>query len=217
MTRRILGIAAAAALLGAFSADAFASITISLKESARIEGSFIKLRDVAVIKAPSQAESEKVAAIFLGKAPAPGIEKRITRTYLKERLHQCGVVTDEVVFGGAMFTRVLSGQTVNGGGKGPEETEGAGGRLPVTTDVVRTFLEDYISRKLKLEKGDFTVRVTSARFKSSIPAGSKAGFVVEEEKEVGAGRNTSLRLGLYVNGKRVEGGRVNFSFPENTR
>lgn len=103
----ILAIVLAAAPAAAEPTAATEStVTVTLHETAMVDGAQVTLADVARVAGEPALLATKVAAVALGPAPTPGMERSVTRRSLISRLRQERIDTSAVTWAGALTTRV---------------------------------------------------------------------------------------------------------------
>lgn len=90
---------------GVTSAAEEMSVTITLQESAQVEGKQIALEQVATVSGPEE-QIAKLATVSLGPAPLPGYQRPLSLGCVKLRLRRAGWEPDEFSFAGAAVTLV---------------------------------------------------------------------------------------------------------------
>lgn len=86
-------------------ASAFMSVTITLPETAHVQGSEVTLGEIATIRGAEPNDDERIRSLALGYAPAPGYARVFTRAQVAQQLHNLLPKT-EFAFAGADRCRV---------------------------------------------------------------------------------------------------------------
>jgi len=89
-------------------APASADTVITMKGAVEVDGSQVRLGDVATIEGVPPAEAKEMAQLALASAPKPGRSKEIDRDYMLAKLHQQGYPVRQMLFQGprsSMATR----------------------------------------------------------------------------------------------------------------
>ncbi len=84
--------------------SASAETVITVKSAVEVDGSQVRLGDVATIEGASPSEVEELADLAVASAPKPGRSKEIDRDYVLAKLHQQGYPVRQMLFQGSRST-----------------------------------------------------------------------------------------------------------------
>ncbi|GEM_PF-3937980 len=142
------------------AAYACAGVTVELLEEATVQGSHVRLGEVARITGPAAARA-RVQRIFLG--PAPSGQGALTRERVLARLRAHGLSGEAVILCGATEVRLTSGSAAQGSGDRPAvQPAGSYHAVPQQNTVQRAVSQAaaaYALRVCRVPGAEATVEV----------------------------------------------------------
>ena len=93
-------------VLFAVEAPVQADVRIEVKEEAAVDGKFVRLADIAEITGDEPATVARIKRIFCGMAPHGEGQRLVSLFYLKARLNQSGICSDDIFWCGARGCRL---------------------------------------------------------------------------------------------------------------
>ena len=93
-------------LLMGSPAGAPPAVTVTLQQEAVVDAAEVQLADVAAVTGGPASLVARVAAVALGRAPDPGMERAVTRRFLSTRLRQERLDPTQVAWAGPQTARV---------------------------------------------------------------------------------------------------------------
>jgi flagella basal body P-ring formation protein FlgA len=154
MTSFMRTLAAAVLCLSIICGYGHAETVITLKDSARVDGSQVRLGDVADISGAPAAEAGKLARLEIAAAPKPGRSKEIHRDFMAAKLHQLGC-RDALFRGPVSIIATRDSQTV-------------------AADKVEEMLRSYIESHMPWKAADTVIDINPPPTVAGLPAGQTA-------------------------------------------
>jgi len=147
-------LAAAALYLSCICGYGHAETVITLKDSARVDGSQVRLGDIADVSGAPAAEAGKLARLEISAAPKPGHSKEIHRDFMAAKLHQLG-------FRNALF-------------RGPASTIATRNSQTVAADKLAEMFRSHIESQMPWKAADTVIDMKPPPSVAGLPAGQIA-------------------------------------------
>jgi len=144
-------LAAAMLCLLCISAHGHAETVIAMKSSVLVDGSQLRLGDIANISGLPDAQADKLARLEITRAPKPGHSKEVDRDFMAAKLHQEGY--RNLLYEGARSTTATrSSQTM-------------------TSDKLEEMLRSYVESHMPWKAADTVIDMKPPPTVAGLPAG----------------------------------------------